>query len=99
MSNNKILTSGPYSGMTVEEIVAADPWFITALFKSGGNHGISEGMYNRAQRIIEENEKDEHDQYDELVQGSADALGFNLEFEEWDKVNSIEFDEFEEKYG
>jgi hypothetical protein len=88
MSNNKILTSGPYSGMSIEEIVSADPWYVASLVRAGGNHGISEGMYNRAQRIIEENEKDEHEQYDELIQGSADALGYD-----------IEFDEFEEKYG
>lgn len=88
MSNNKLLTSGPYSGMSIEEVVSADPWHVAALFRAGGNHGISEGMYNRAQRIIEENEKDEHDEYDELIQASANALGYD-----------IEFDEFEEKYG
>lgn len=84
MSNNKLLTSGPYSGMSIEEIVSADPWYIVALVRAGGNHGISEGMFNRAERIIEENEKDEHDEYDELIQSQADAFGIDLEFEEWD---------------
>ena len=88
MSNNKILTSGPYSGMSIEEIVSADPWYVASLVRAGGNHGISEGMYNRAQRIIEENEKDDHDEYDELVQGQAYAFGIDLEFEEWDERNA-----------
>ena len=86
MSNNKLLTSGPYSGMSIEEIVSADPWYVSSLVRAGGNHGISEGMYNRAQRIIEENEKDEHDEYDELIQSQAAAFGIDLEFEEWDRV-------------
>jgi len=87
MSNNKILTSGPYSGMSIEEVVSADPWHVAALFRAGGNHGISEGMFNRANRIIEENMRDEHDEYDELIQGQADAFGIDLEFEEWDERN------------
>jgi len=88
MSNNKLLTSGPYSGMSIEEIVSADPWYVASLVRAGGNHGISEGMYNRAQRIIEENEKDDHDEYDELIQGQADAFGIDLEFEDWDERNA-----------
>lgn len=88
MSNNKLLTSGPYSGMSLEEVVSADPWHIAALFRAGGNHGISQGMYDRANRIIEENMRDEHDEYDELIQGQADAFGIDLEFEEWDERNA-----------
>ena len=85
MSNNKLLTSGPYSGMSIEEIVSADPWYITTLVRAGGNHGISEGMYNRAQRIIEENEKDDHDEYDELIEAQAAALGYDLEFDDFER--------------
>ena len=85
MSNNKLLTSGPYSGMSIEEVVSADPWYIVALVRTGGNHGISEGMYNRAQRVIEENEKDEHDEYDELIEAQATALGYDLEFDDFER--------------
>ena len=52
--SNHILKVGPYSGLTLEEVVAADPWYVSTLYKQGGNHGVSNSMFNRAERLIRE---------------------------------------------
>ena len=73
---NKIVSVGPYTGMSYEEIVAADPWYIVDLHNAGGNHGISDGLYNRALRLIEDYAEDEYDETDDLI--LAQALAFGL---------------------
>ena len=73
---NKIATFGPYTGMSHEEIVAADPWYIVELHNAGGNHGISDGLYNRALRLIENYAEDEYEEIDDLI--LAQALAFGL---------------------
>lgn len=75
-SRNKIVSFGPYTGMSYEEIVAADPWYIVELHNAGGNHGISDGLYNRAVRLMEEYAEDEYEETDDLI--LAQALAFGL---------------------
>lgn len=86
MSGNKILTQGPYSGMTLDEVVAADPWYITSLYNAGGNHGINASMLARAERLVDEYKEgveDPFDEYEDLIQGQADAFGGDFG-DEWD---------------
>ena len=75
-SRNKIASFGPYTGMSYEEIVAADPWYIVDLHNAGGNHGISDSLYNRAVRLMEEYSEDEYEETDDLI--LAQALAFGL---------------------
>ena len=81
--SNRIIKVGPYSGLTLEEVVAADPWYVSTLYKQGGNHGISNSMFNRAERLIREYGGDDevHDPADDLYafDGTSyiEDLGFN----------------------
>lgn len=86
MSGNKILSVGPYSGMTIDEVVAADPWYVVSMAQSGGNHGISASMLARAERLVEEyteDRSDPHDEYEVLIQSQADAFGIDYEYDSW----------------
>lgn len=76
--SSKVMSFGPYSGMSLEEVVSADPWFVRDTFLAGGNHGISEGLFNRATRMIEEQEADPYDAYEELLVDEALALEHGL---------------------
>lgn len=79
--SSRAATYGKYAGLSFDELVYADPEYVIDMYNRGGNHGISQAVYDKAVQLVEQYGED-FDPYETYDYAEAQALAFGFHYDE-----------------